>query len=143
VTALVVDSSVVLKWFHATDEPEVEESRALLAAHQSGDVEALVLDLAFYELGNVLSRSLQLSASNVAGVLEDLASIVGTPLVCNVEDLAAAAQLAAEHGLTFYDAAWAAVAVRAGAVLVTADVELIRAGLGESPATVARSLGLL
>jgi predicted nucleic acid-binding protein len=34
VTAVVVDTSVVIKWFHAEGESEVVEARALLAAHR-------------------------------------------------------------------------------------------------------------
>lgn len=49
------------------------------------------------------------------------------------EDLRAAAALAEQHGLTLYDAAYAAVAARRGAQLATLDGELLRAGLGRRP----------
>jgi predicted nucleic acid-binding protein len=55
-------------------------------------------------------------------------------IVCDDEDLTLATGLAAEHGLTLYDAAYAAVAQRRGAWLVTLDRELLAAGLGSSPA---------
>lgn len=56
---LLVDTSVVVKWFHERDEPELEASRAILDAHRTGTVQARVIDLASYELGNVLLRALR------------------------------------------------------------------------------------
>ncbi len=48
-------------------------------------------------------------------------------------DLARAAQLAVEHDLTLYDAAYAAVAQRRGAALATLDGKLLACGLGSRP----------
>lgn len=45
-TELLVDTSVVLKWFHSDGEADVDEARLLLAAHRDGHVTARVLDLA-------------------------------------------------------------------------------------------------
>ena len=53
------------------------------------------------------------------------------------DDLSEAATLASEHDLTFYDAAYAAVAQRRGAELVTLDAELLQAGLGRRPSELA------
>lgn len=76
-TSLLVDTSVVLKWYHAEGESDVDAARRILDAHTSGRVAALVLDLAFYELGNVLLRSLRWSAEQVANQLDDLQAMVG------------------------------------------------------------------
>lgn len=51
-THLLIDTSVLIKWFHAAGEAEVDQARAVLRAHVAGDVEAHILDLAAYELGN-------------------------------------------------------------------------------------------
>jgi predicted nucleic acid-binding protein len=139
VTRLLIDTSVLIKWFHSAGEGELSEARALRSAHLSGDLDAHVLDLATYEVGNVLVRALHWEPADVADQLDDLQTILGPPLVMTGDWLRHAAVLAHIHGLTFYDASWAATAERLGLVLVSADRHLLAAGLAESPtATVAR-----
>jgi predicted nucleic acid-binding protein len=141
VTDVVCDASVVLKWFHEEGEREVGEARALLAAHRTGQLTARVLDLTFYELGNVLLRALGWTAKEVGAQLDDLRGICA-PLAPRPGDLRIAAELAEAHPLTFYDAVYAAVARSRDAALATADRALIASGLGESPAAISARLGL-
>lgn len=129
-----VDTSVLMAWFHEEGEHDVEAARALLAAHQEKVVRARVLDLAVYELGNVLTRSLRWPAARVADQVEDLLVIVGAPAILDPAGRVTAASLAAEHGLTYYDASWAAVARVEQAPLVSADRELLGAGLAVTAA---------
>lgn len=56
---VLVDSSVSLKWLHEAGEAEVAPPRVLLEAHRRGELTAVLLDLAIYELGNVLPRGLR------------------------------------------------------------------------------------
>ena len=126
---VVCDTSVVLKWFHEDGESEVDEARALLEAHTKGRLTAWVLELTFYELANVLIRSLGWSAPQVAAQLDDLRTI-SPVLVAGQDVLRRAAELAEQHSLTFYDALYSAAAELHGAKLVTADEALIASGLG-------------
>jgi predicted nucleic acid-binding protein len=142
VTTLLVDTSVIIKWFHAEGESEVVEARALREATRRGDVEARVIDLALYEMGNVLLRSLHWTGSAVGDQLEDLIVICGSPLAMAAAWLRQAALLAAVHGLTFSDAAWAAAAQALGISLVSADTHLLASGLAESPRAAATRLRL-
>jgi len=142
VSPLLLDTSVLIKWFHSAGEGELAEARALRDAHLSGRLEVHMLDLAVYEVGNVLSRALRWSADDVAAQLDDLLTICGTPIVIQPEWLRAAATLAAEHGLTFYDAAWAATARGLSIPLVSADRALITSGLALSPSAAVERLGL-
>ena len=141
-TRLLVDTSVLVKWFHSEGESELDEARALRRAHVSGDVDAHILDLATYELGNVLSRSLRWSASDVADQLDDLHAIVGAPLVMAPAWLRRAATLAQTHALSFYDASWAATALELSIPLISADRRLVRAELAQSPSEIAARLQL-
>jgi predicted nucleic acid-binding protein len=141
-TTVLVDTSVVIKWFHATGESELAAARALRDAHVANRLDAHILDLALYEVGNVLVRSLGWRADDVADQLDDLLAILGSPLVCGSEWLRAAAQVAAAHRLTFYDAAWVAAARGLGVVLVSADRQLLAAGLAESATATVLRLGL-
>jgi predicted nucleic acid-binding protein len=141
-TDLLVDPSVLIKWFHARGESELAEARLLRAAHVRGDVAAHILDLAFYEVGNVLARALRWQPRDVADQLDDLLTLMGTPLASAPEWLRRAAELSSLHGLTFYDAAWAAAARGLDITLVSADRQLLSAGLAESPTGVVARLGL-
>jgi predicted nucleic acid-binding protein len=142
VTTLLVDTSVLIKWFHSEGESELAEARSIRDATLVGEVQARVIDLALYEVGNVVVRVLGWSGSTAADQLDDLVVICGPPLAMGVEWLRRAAELAEQHGLTFYDAAWAAAAEALGVALVSVDAQLLAAGLAESPAAVVQRLRL-
>jgi predicted nucleic acid-binding protein len=139
-THLLVDTSVLIKWFHREGEGEVESARALRSAHVSGDVEAHMLDLATYEVGNVLTRALRWSASDAADQLDDLQEILGPPLAMTRAGVRDAASLAEIHTLSFCDASWAAAARELGIALISADRRLLSTGLAESPTQVTARL---
>ena len=141
-THVLVDSSVLIKWFHGDGEGELEAARALLAAHVRGDVEAHMLDLAMYEVGNVLTRALRWRASDVADQLDDLRAILGPTVVMSATGLRDAAVLAEMHALSFQDANWAAAARELGVTLISADRRLLSSGLAESPTQAAARLRL-
>jgi predicted nucleic acid-binding protein len=142
VTTLLVDTCVLVKWFHREGEADLAEARSIRNATQVGEVEVRVIDLALYEMGNVLLRSLGWNGSDVADQLDDLVIICGPPLAMAAEWLRQAAELAERHRLTFYDAAWAAAARALGIPLVSVDARLLAAGLAESPAAVVQRLRL-
>src|SRR5918996_63463 len=126
----VSDANVALKWFHAEGEEEIEEARALLDAHKARTVALSVLDLTAYEVGNALMRGRAAAgAEEVATVLEALAEVCPA-LRPNPTEFRRATELAAEHDLTLYDAAYAAVAESREATLATLDSALLDAGLG-------------
>jgi predicted nucleic acid-binding protein len=138
---VVSDANVALKWFHAEGEEEVAEARALLDAHKERTLALSVLDLTAYEVGNALMRGRAgAGADQVATVLEALAEVCPA-LRPTPEELRRATQLVAEHDLTLYDAAYAAVAEGRKATLATLDKALLKAGLGTRPSELAARLG--
>ena len=130
---VVSDASVALKWFHSEGEEEVAEARALLDAHKARTVALSVLDLTAYEVGNALMKGrARVGAAQAATVVEALRDIC--PLLRpGTEEWRDACGLAESHGLTLYDAAYAAVAARRGAAVATLDSDLLDAGLGTKP----------
>lgn len=130
---VVSDANVALKWFHAEGEEEVPEARALLDAHRSRDLGVAVLDLTSYEVGNALMRGRAgASAEQAAIVLEALGEVCAV-VSPDAADFRRATELAEQHGLTLYDATYAAVADSHEAELVTLDRALLKAGLGVRP----------
>ena len=141
-TRLLLDTSVLVKWLHSAGESELPAARALRGAHVAGDIDGHILDLGIYEIGNVLLRALHWSAAEVADQLDDLQILFGPPLVLAAEWARTAASLGDAHDLTFYDACWAAAAIGVGIPLVSADRQLLAAGLAESPTAITARLGL-
>ncbi|MGE0461277.1 MAG: type II toxin-antitoxin system VapC family toxin [Vicinamibacterales bacterium] len=122
-SVLVVDASVVIKWFL----PEVhgEAARRLLAApHQY-----LAPDLLFPEVGNVIWKKIrrgELTPRDGQRLAADLATVAVEAVASRVL-LSDAVALAVATGLTVYDATYLALAVRLDTVLVTADERFGRA----------------
>jgi predicted nucleic acid-binding protein len=137
---VVSDASIALKWFHAEGEEEVEPARALLEHYSREAIGLHVLDLTPYEVGNALLRGrASVAADRVAVVLEVLAGVC-PQISPTTGELREAATLAELHGLTLYDAAYAAVARARGAELATLDRALLMAGLGRRPSAVVADL---
>ena len=84
-TRLLIDSSVLIKWLHSDGETEIQAARSIRTAHLAGEVEARIIDLALYEVGNVLLRALRWSSTDVADQLDDLLTICGAPLTMTAD----------------------------------------------------------
>ncbi|MGA3057826.1 MAG: type II toxin-antitoxin system VapC family toxin [Candidatus Limnocylindrales bacterium] len=132
---VLCDASVVLKWFHAEGEEEVEASRALLDLHRTHGLALSVLDLTAYEVGNALLRGLGVGAEKVSAVLGAL-EVICPRVALTPTELSDAAILAEGHHLTMYDAAYAAGAKSRHAELATLDRALLQAGLGRRPSEI-------
>ncbi len=132
-TDVLCDTSVVVKWFHESGEAEVLQARAILDEHVAGTLRANVLDLTVYELGNVAARALGLPGERVGAILDRLELICSDVLRLSSSARKDAAARAVTHRLTFYDAAYWAVASERNITLVTADAELLQAGAGVTP----------
>jgi predicted nucleic acid-binding protein len=128
---LLVDAGV---WVAATapDEPFHEPSSELLRRNWPT---LAALDLTFYEIANVVGhrRGQPRDAARLARAIAR--SCRGERLVRVDAGFAAAAiDVAAEHGITAYDAAYVAAARRHGMTLVSTDVrDLVSKGLAVTP----------
>ncbi len=92
------------------------------------------LDLTTHEVGNAIGvkRGDRQEAANVVRLL--FACCGDRVLPADAELSAAALEIAAEHGITAYDAAYVAAARRHGWTLVSADVaDLVSNGLAVTP----------
>jgi predicted nucleic acid-binding protein len=117
----LIDASIALKWFLPLDrEPDGHLARTAI-----GHLAMRTTALAFYEVGNILTRHSGLGAVRIGAALGLLEDICGDPLELTSEDRHSAAALALEHELTFYDASYAAIAHRTGRRLLSADGDLI------------------
>ena len=121
-TPLVVDASVVVKWF--VPEEHSESARSLL---QLSDHAFFAPDHLFTELGNTVWKKVrrgELDAALVPALVADMARVAIDPVSTQVL-MADAYAIAARVGLTVYDGLYVALAKRLGAPLVTADRKMV------------------
>jgi predicted nucleic acid-binding protein len=117
----LIDASVALKWFLPLDrEPDGDLARTAI-----GSLAMRTTSLAFYEVGNILTRHSGLEAVQIGAALGLFEDICGEPIELTSADRHSAAVFAHAHQLTFYDASYAAIARRTGRRLLSADRDLL------------------
>jgi len=121
---IVVDTSVLIKWFKTSGEELLQEAKQLLEEVERRPIEVHVPALLLYEVGNILLLKTRLGLGALNQAIERLESLPfevappATPL------LQRALRLGREFGLTFYDASFLALAVELDCPFVTADQRL-------------------
>lgn len=130
-STLLLDASVILAAFDPQDDHH-DASRSILS---EPDATLATLDLARYEVTNVAVRAWR-EPARVAALLEAIERISGDGGVIPSTEalLTRAAELAEEHSISVYDAAYVAAARQGERVLVSCDTrDLLSKGLALSP----------
>jgi predicted nucleic acid-binding protein len=130
---LLLDASV---WLAALDRDDRyhDAARALIAAAADGTATLAALDLTLYEIANVavVRWHSPVDAERLAQLV--FATCLGTLERIDAELLNVAADIASEHGITVYDAAYVATSRRRDWTLVSADLaDLVSRGLAIPP----------
>ena len=121
---IVVDTSVLIKWFKTRGEEFLAEARKLLEEIERRPIEVHVPALLLYEVGNILLLKTRLGLASLDKAVERLEGLPflvappATPL------LKRALRLGREFSITFYDASFLALAVELDCPFVTADQRL-------------------
>jgi predicted nucleic acid-binding protein len=134
-TQLVVDSSVVVKWFVV--EPFSTEARRILTDYQAGILTLLAPDLINAEVGNIIWKKhvLQgMDATDAQLVLDTFRTVplVQTPTAVLLDS---AYRLAVTHRRTVYDMLYVALSIQEACPFVTADEKLVNAINATIPTT--------
>jgi predicted nucleic acid-binding protein len=117
VTEVVLDASVVLKWFRAEGERHLDPARSLRARFEAGRLAVLAPPLLRLEIVNVAGRRWQWGESalvELAVALDELGFEFEEPELPRVAAWTA-------RGLTAYDAAYVALAETRATPLITDD----------------------
>ncbi len=122
-TELVLDASVVLKWFHTAGEPRAKRARGLRERYVSGEFRVLAPPLLWLELLNVAARRWRWEEDRLRSLV---ATLPGLGFEMVEPGLVTTARWCGQ-GLTAYDAAYVALADEAGAKLITDDAEIVHA----------------
>jgi len=120
----VLDTSVIVKWFSASQESDLENALWLRQAIFENQCQAMIPDLVFYELGNALRFHPQFTAADVEQALQSLVAMQLTIMAVAQEILTVAIHLAFQCDVTLYDAYFLALAQITGNILITADNKL-------------------
>ena len=122
---LVVDASVVLKWF-MPDEEGSHEALDLLKAFASGELDLFAPGLLFYEVANgfvVAQRRGRVEERVVFSALDGF-----NKLGLGLEDVSHLCgdiyKLCSQYGCSAYDASYMALAMEKGVAMITADARL-------------------
>jgi predicted nucleic acid-binding protein len=130
VITLVLDASVAVKWaLPAANEPLTNESLRLFQRYRDGDVDFIVPDIFWAELGNVLwkgARRGRWSRSDAENRAADFEAR-GFTTVSSLALLPEALKIAFGYDRSLYDCLYAALAIQAGVNLITADERLANA----------------
>jgi len=129
-----VDASVGAKWF-LDDETHCVQARQLAEDFLLGRCELTVPGLFFYELGNILSLAVRAGRVAPEWALEALDALkeMDLDIVDAGDNLEIIFAMSHRFGLSFYDAAYVAVAETSGHPLITADEWLYKATHQELP----------
>ncbi len=121
---VVPDASVILKWvLPCDDEPDADKAIALRDAILEEDVRALLPALWIYEVGNTVARRFPVHAAAWLAALMKFELHESPP---SRQWLTAALRLTDSYGVTFYDAAYHAVAIVQHGLFVTADARYVK-----------------
>jgi len=128
--AVVLDCSVAIKWaIPLVREPLTDESLRLLRRYVNGEIEFIVPDVFWAEVGNVLwkgtrqNRWRQDEAESVAADMQARDFTTVPPLMLLPEAL----KIAFAHDRAVYDCLYVALAVQSKTDLITADERLANA----------------
>lgn len=119
---VVLDASVVLKWFHSKGEENIEAARRLRERFEAGELRALAPPLLWLEVVNVAARRWDWGEDRLEQLATSLPELGFELLEPELSDIARWSA----SGLTAYDASYVAVAERAGVELITDDAEIVR-----------------
>lgn len=120
---LVVDASVVVKWF----VPEVDTDNAVAILESSKEL--WVPDLTISEIGNILWKKYRLKELSKTEVMTIGKELNNCPMRIHnsIELVEATLEIATTFDRTFYDSLYLALAVQLDCEFVTADKKLFNA----------------
>lgn len=118
----IIDASVAVKWMNQDNEESSKQALSLLQGAVEGRYQLLSCDLLPYEIFNALIRGKKLKGPWIEKALDAffLLPIETAPLDPTLA--ASTALIAEQSGMSYYDAAYVALAFQEQAPLLTANI---------------------
>lgn len=122
---IVLDASVVFKWFKSTGEEHHSKSNQLLKQHLSNKNKIIVPQFLFLEIANALgtktSTTIETAKKNMRSLYKFNLEVYNT----DEKDIVTSLAQAHKHKTSVYDMLYAVVAKRNKCKLITADSKFI------------------
>ncbi len=119
---IVVDASVVVKWFNR--EEFTEEALLLRQRIRQGTATPFVPEIMIFEVANSLRYNPDFGTLDVEEAVQSLRDMQFPTMPLNDEMWRRAVEIAFERGITIYDSAYVAMAECMDAKLYTGDAKL-------------------
>ncbi len=139
---LILDTSVVLKWFLEQGEADVTRARKLREAHLSGRCRLGAPDLLLMEVANALAVGRRASSHDVSQAMASLLDVGLRWFPLEFRALQQAVEVAETYRVAVYDSYFLAVAIDSGGLLVTSDEAFLRKVKSHAHAVSLRDLRL-
>lgn len=121
---VVVDTSVVYKWFNSEEE-NIDQALKILEDHLRKQILITIPDIALYELANVLATKTTLTVKESVTTLKQLKKYNLNVLTANLTLLEKVIKLSKKHHTTVYDASYIVLAKEKRCDFITADSKLV------------------
>lgn len=122
---IVLDASVVIKWFKDEDEKYVDPALSIQDRKRLGDVEIIVPDLIFLEVLNAFLSKKDFNREDITAIKESLLKMNMKIVHPGSKLLGETINIAVKNKLTFYDALYIATANCNDAILYTEDNKIL------------------
>lgn len=123
---LILDTSVVLKWFLDRGESDVVPARKLREAFLKGGCTLGAPDLLLIEVANALIAGHRARPKEVSETIATILEIGLQLFELQFPALVKATEMAATYGVAVYDSYFLAVSIESDGLLVTADESFLR-----------------
>lgn len=124
---IVIDSSVVIKWF--LDEEDSDKAQSIYDDHETGTLNLIAPDLMNIEIGNIIWKHVVhrgMSEEDAQDVMDRYIELE-LNLVPTTELLYEAYKIAVTYKRSVYDSTYVALSIQEGCQFVTADEKLYNA----------------
>lgn len=121
---LVLDTSVVLKWYRQEEEL-ADKALLVREAYSEGNIEIVAPDYVLCEFANVLRYKTDLSIQKVQGCIQHLTRLDIRWVIPETKLLERAIEIARSRDISVYDAIFVATAEKYRAKVVTADKRFV------------------
>jgi predicted nucleic acid-binding protein len=126
---VTLDASVAAKWLVWAGEPLEAEALSLLELRNHGQLEFIVPDLFWLEIGSILCKAVQRGRCSEETAKHSIPALRGYDLTAEPSEplLESAFAIARQYNRSFYDSIYVALAVSRRSTLITADERLANA----------------
>ena len=141
---VVLDASAAAKWLVWAGEPLEVEALNLLELRNQGQLEFIVPDLFWLEIGSILCKAVQRGRCSEEAAKHSIPALRGYLLTTERSEplLESAFAIARQYNRSFYDSIYLALAVSRQATLLTADEKLANATAAYLPVKWLGALGI-